>query len=117
MRKNSKYGFDANLPEGYSTDERYNLAFKQVKRLKGFYVHLTVYIIINAFIIVANNKLSNNPEFWRWETFSTALFWGIGLAAHGLTVFGRNIFFSHNWEERKIKELMEKEETIKNSWK
>lgn len=113
MKRNSKYGFDANLPEGINTDERYNLAFKRVKRLKGFYVHLTVYIIINAFIIIGTNKFVNNPEFWRWETFSTALFWGIGLAAHGLSVFGGNIFFGHKWEEKKIKQFMEKDKNTK----
>jgi hypothetical protein len=99
----------------YNPDERYNLAYKRVKRIKGFYIHLLVYIGVNAFIIIGNNNesISSNHLFWSWETFSTALFWGIGLTAHGLSVFGRNIFFGVNWEERKIQELMEKEKSEK----
>ncbi|MDI1305532.1 MAG: 2TM domain-containing protein [bacterium] len=101
--------------EAYNPDERYNLAYKRVKRIKGFYVHLLVYIGVNAFLIIGNNNesISSNHLFWSWETFSTALFWGIGLIAHGLSVFGRNIFFGANWEEKKIQELMEKEKSEK----
>lgn len=101
--------------EEYSSDERYNMAYKRVKRIKGFYVHLLVYIIVNAFIIISNNHIDSfkNGTFFRWETFSTAFFWGIGLVAHGLSVFGRNFFFSKNWEEKKIREFMEKEKREK----
>jgi hypothetical protein len=101
--------------EAYNPDERYNLAYKRVKRIKGFYVHLLVYIGVNTFLIIGSNNesISSNHLFWSWETFSTALFWGIGLTAHGLSVFGRNIFFGANWEEKKIQELMEKEKSEK----
>jgi hypothetical protein len=102
--------------EMYNPDERYNLAYKRVKRIKGFYFHLMVYLIFNGFIIIANSNESipGNQIFWSWENFSTALFWGIGLLAHGLSVFGRNIFFGQNWEEKKIKEFMDKEN--KKTW-
>ncbi len=96
-----------------STDERYNMAFKQMKRIKGFYVHLLVYILVNAFLIFRGVIFKDHQEFWRWETFSTAILWGIGLLAHGLSVFGKNIFFSSDWEQRKINELMEKEKEQK----
>lgn len=92
-------------------DQRYSLAYKRMKRIKGFYVHLLVYLIFNTVIILVNSKgkILGNEHFWSWQNFSTALFWGIGLAAHGLSVFGRDIFFSKGWEERKIQELMEKQ--------
>lgn len=101
--------------ENNNPDSRYDLAYKQVKRIKGFYVHFLVYILVNTFIIIANrneNFVGNNI-FWSFETFSTALFWGIGLLAHGLVVFGRNMFFGKNWEERKIQQLMEKDKSEK----
>jgi hypothetical protein len=41
--------------------------------------------------------------------FSTAIFWGIGLLAHGASIFGRNIIFSKDWEERKISEILDKD--------
>jgi hypothetical protein len=101
--------------EPYGPDQRYDLAYKRVKRIKGFYVHLLVYIGVNAFILVSNfNESTADKEvFWQWETFATTLFWGIGLAAHGLSVFGRNIFFGPKWEEKKIRELLEKEKSEK----
>ncbi|MEO8534954.1 MAG: 2TM domain-containing protein [Flavobacterium sp.] len=100
----------------YSTDERYNIAYKKVKRIKGFYSHLRIYVIINVIIIISSSNKSifgdagAHEIFWRWETFSTAVFWGIGLLAHGLSVFGRDMFFSDDWEEKKIQQYMKKEE-------
>ena len=35
-------------------------------------------------------------------------FWGIGLVAHGLSVFVPQFVLGKDWEERKIRELMEK---------
>jgi len=110
MGKYRKQLFDDFQEENFNADPRYELAYKRVKRIKGFYIHLLVYMLINAFIIISsyNKSLLGTEIFFRWETFATALFWGIGLLAHGLSVFGRNLFFDADWEERKIKEFMEK---------
>lgn len=91
-------------------DEQYNLAFKRVKRIKGFYNHALVYVLVNAFIIFSNfDRSTNGTEIlMKWETWSTALFWGIGLVAHGFSVFGRDLLFGSDWEEKKIQELMKK---------
>ena len=115
MRRNRRF-FDENQTENISSDERYNLVFKRVKRIKGFYVHFLVYVLVNSFIICGNyfGHKSENEIFWSFETFSTAFFWGIGLVAHGMSVFGRNIFFGDDWEEKKIQELIEKEN--KEKW-
>jgi cell division protein FtsW (lipid II flippase) len=92
----------------FQKDERYFAAQKRVKSIKGFYIHLTVYVFVNIFLSF-QIYLSSKNEFWRWESFSPALFWGIGLLAHGTSVFGSNLLFGKNWEERKIKELMGKD--------
>ena len=99
--------------EGNDPNDLYNIAYKRVKRIKGFYIHALVYVLVNAFIIISNTNSIESSGFLNWETYSTAIFWGIGLLAHGLSVFGRNIFFSQNWEEKKIQELMEKEKNQK----
>jgi hypothetical protein len=101
--------------ENFNPDTRYELAYKRVKRIKGFYIHLLVYVLVNAFIIVSsfNRSALGSEIFFRWETFSTALFWGIGLVAHGMSVFGRDLFFGADWEERKIKEFMDKDKSQK----
>lgn len=92
----------------FQKDERYFAAQKRVKSIKGFYIHLLVYVLVNIFLII-QIYIQNKNEFWRWESFSVALFWGIGILSHGTSVFGSNLLFSKNWEERKIKELMEKD--------
>lgn len=107
--------FESYQQEGNGSDEQYNLAYKRVKRIKGFYIHLLVYVLVNAFNIISNFKTDffGTEAFWRWETWSTALFWGIGLLAHGLSVFGRDLFFGADWEEKKIREFMDKDKSEK----
>ena len=113
------YEYDA---QEFTDDESYNIAYRKVKRIKGFYAHLRIYIIVNAIIIVTNlnrdifgkdiiyNGLSN------WHTYSTAFYWGIALLIHGLSVFGRDWFFSADWEKKKIQEYMDKEKGNTNKW-
>ena len=88
--------------------QRYLLAKKQLGVIYGFYVHLFVYIAVNFFIIVDNydSDLSLFDTIFNWSTLGTAFFWGIGLFSHWSRVFGKNLLFSKNWEERKIQEFM-----------
>lgn len=109
MERNYKTGL-----EGFQPEDKYAAAEREVKRLKGFYTHLIVYIVINIMIVFLNiGDLEKGESYFKIENFFTAFFWGIGLTAHGLSVFGRNIFFGRNWEEKKIKEFMEKEKNEK----
>lgn len=96
---------------------RYENALKKVKKIKGFYTHLLVYVVINIMIVIINiQNLDKGESYFQIKNFFTAFFWGIGLFAHGISVFGPEIFFGKNWEERKIKELMDKENKSKSSW-
>lgn len=90
--------------------QRYEQAKKRVEKIKGFYTHLVVYIIINIFIIFKHSYSDNEfHNLGEWGTYSTAIFWGIGLLFHGLKVFGVDFLLGKNWEDRKISEMMEKE--------
>lgn len=93
--------------------EKYERAQKKVKEIKGFYTHLTVYLLINIFLILAQMGILNGTFHFgmpAWSYFTTPFFWGIGLMFHGLYVFKDSFGFLKNWEERKIKEFMEEEE-------
>ncbi|AZI33545.1 2TM domain-containing protein [Kaistella carnis] len=85
---------------------KYLEAAKRVKRLKGFYIHAVVYFLVNLFIVIQNVKsgasLSNMDNYW------TAIFWGVGLLGHGMSIFLPNMIMGKDWEERKIRELMDK---------
>ncbi|MFV8375567.1 2TM domain-containing protein [Flavobacterium sp. LB1P71] len=92
----------------YSENSAYYRAKKRVEELKGFYGNLISYCCVIPFLIFIN--LTYSPHF-QWFWFSAAG-WGFGLLMHALKVFG----YSTNWEERKIQEILQKEDN-KQTWK
>ncbi|SMC72941.1 2TM domain-containing protein [Chryseobacterium sp. YR221] len=91
-------------------DIQYQLAKKQVDRLRGFYGHLFAYIAVNVMIVVYNcANLKPGESYFQFKNFFTATFWGIGLLAHAVTVFIPKTNFMKRWEDKKIRELMEKQ--------
>lgn len=127
MRRSRKRMYEE-YAEQFSSDENFNIAYKKVQKIKGFYSHLKVYIIVNAIIIFTNVNRNfvgydfNNGNhftirsFNKWEIYSTALFWGIALLIHAFTVFGPDIFFGKDWEQKKIQKYMEQEQANTNKW-
>ncbi len=85
-------------------DEVYLRAKKRVENLKAFYIHLTVYILVNVMLFIIN-IISDSSKLWFLYPLAG---WGIGIVIHGLTTFPVGIF-GKEWEERKIKEYMEKD--------
>lgn len=81
---------------------RYQEAKRRVEEIKGFYFHLLSYILVNGVLIVIN--LLTSPEY-LWFIWPL-LGWGIGIIIHAFSVFSG--LWGKSWEERKIKEIMEK---------
>lgn len=92
----------------YNENTAYYRAKKRVEQLKGFYGNLISYCCVIPILIFIN--LTYMPEF-QWFWFSAAG-WGFGLLMHAFKVFG----YSSNWEERKIQEILSKEDN-KQTWK
>lgn len=93
------------------------MARKRVAELKGFYVHATVYILVNLFLTIASvsTLITNGKSLSQisyFELFLTPFFWGIGLAFHAAKVFGYNPFFGKDWETRQIKKFMEEDRKV-----
>lgn len=84
----------------------YDKAKRKVKEIKGFYVNLACYLMVLPIIIYLNLKYT--PEF-HWFWFSMAG-WGIGVVSHGMGAFGYYPFLGRDWEDKKLKELMNKME-------
>ncbi len=104
-----RYNHESNYPEN-----SYTVAERKVKRLKGFYSHLAIYIVVNICIYIANVwDAPKGEDILQFKYLSTAVFWGIGLLAHGMSVFGQQLLFGSEWEARKIREFMEKEKQEK----
>lgn len=96
----------------FEREDAYLRAQKKVKSLVGFYWHLASYVIVNIFIILLITM--NGGRFWSFGTFATAFFWGIGLLFHFIGVFGPDFIFGKDWEQRKIKEFMDKDQDSYN---
>lgn len=92
-------------------EDKYQRARKRVETIKSFYIHLTVYLVINAVIlmIIFISTQDKNESFWQAGHFFTLIFWGIGLAFHAALTFNINPFFGKKWEERQIRKYMEKD--------
>ena len=98
------------MQQVFTKEQEYIKAKKRVKEIKGCYIHFSLYVLIMPIIITVNLLFS--PGF-HWFWFSL-LGWGVGVFFHWMAVFGyRKIGFGKDWEERKIKELME-EQSKKN---
>lgn len=98
-------------------------AKEKVEELKGFYIHLLVYVSVNSFITIAKivRNFQNGESFkeaiWDFSTIAVWLFWGIGLVFHGLKVFSYSPFFSKDWEERQIRKYMEEDRKESQKYK
>ena len=91
--------------QDYSREDRYLRARERVEAIKGFYRNLMTYIIVIPFLIWLNYNTTSFP----WVIFPI-LGWGFGLSMHGLEAFGTNPIWGKRWEEKKIRELMEKDD-------
>jgi hypothetical protein len=95
--------------ENLDKENKYIRAKERVKKIKKFYSNLTSYIIVIGFLAGLNYYIDG----WRHPWFLWAAFgWSIGLAFHAAKAFEWNPFFNRDWEKRKIKEFMEKDDEM-----
>ncbi|WP_395054531.1 2TM domain-containing protein [Flavobacterium sp.] len=88
-----------------------NMAFvrakERVEKLKGFYGNLISYCFVVPILIIINLNTSKFQWFWF-----PMLGWGLGVTFHALETFG----YGKSWEEKKIREIMNKENNVTNKW-
>ncbi|MET0759136.1 MAG: 2TM domain-containing protein [Flavobacterium sp.] len=101
------------MERNYQEEERYNKAKKRVEAIKGFYGNLAAYIVVNIGLLVINLVTSPEHLWFFWPMLG----WGVGVAFHGMRVYNYMPFLGKDWEERKMKEFMDKENERKDSWK
>lgn len=84
-------------------------AQERVAEIKKFYSGIISYV----FVIGGLAALNYYIDSWNYPWFLWAAFgWGIGIIINAIKLFGRNPFFNKDWEQRKIKEIMDKERDI-----
>ena len=90
-----------------NSEEKYIEARKKVQKIKDFYTHLMVFIVVNLFLFGINwYTIDLRYPWFLWVLFG----WGIGLAFDYLKAFDKNPMFNKDWEERKINEYMNKDQ-------
>lgn len=85
----------------YREEVAYKAALERAEMLQGYYVHLLVYLVVNAGLFLINLLTKGDGGSW-WFYWPLAA-WGIGLAIHTMVVFG--VVFGEGWKQRKADEL------------
>ncbi len=77
-------------------------AFDHVRKLRGFYLHLIQYLLVNA-ALLALNLLTAPRHLWSLWVIGG---WGIGIASHAIRIFWRYPLFGPDWEKREVEKKL-----------
>jgi hypothetical protein len=77
-------------------------AWRRVRALRAFYTHLSIYTGINFILLLIDLFTPGGPWF-----FSPLLGWGLGVGMHAAQTYERLPWFTRDWEQRKVQELIE----------
>ncbi len=91
--------------DDFIEDKRYQKAKERVENIKGFYGNLIAYCIVIPCLAILNYNTTSFP----WIIFPV-VGWGFGLLTHGLEAFGYHPIWGKRWEEKKLRQLMEKDD-------
>lgn len=94
------------MDTNFKKEQAYIKAKKKVNDIKGFYVHLAVYILSLPIIIITNLMFVPGFHYFWFAVFG----WLFAIFFHWLGVFGfSKIGLGKEWEENKIQELMDEQ--------
>jgi hypothetical protein len=94
-------------------DDLERLAHKRAAAKLGWYIHATVYVVVNLFIFaISVYGFGHRP----WSPFPL-LGWGLGLALHGVSVFllGDGSGFRNRLLQRERERLQREQERARRS--
>jgi len=89
---------------------------KNVKRMKNFYNHVQIFVIMILVLLLFSDIIVSffearitNPNSLNWikaNIWVNAVLWLFGLIIHGISVFKFKANFIDKWEQTKMEELM-----------
>ncbi|MGH6989033.1 MAG: 2TM domain-containing protein [Stellaceae bacterium] len=77
-------------------------AWRRVRTLRLFYSHLSLYVVVN-FILFLIDSSTPGPAWF----FAPLIGWGLIVVLHGLHAYELLPWTTHDWEQRKVRELIE----------
>ena len=84
--------------------ERYKRAQQRVRALRNFYGGVVFFVVVNVFLLIINLITDPYNLWFYWPLLGSALI----VAMSAISVFG----FGTDWEERKVRQIMEQEREI-----
>ena len=85
-----------------SASQQEQLALLEVRKLKGFYLHLAQYVVVIAALCAINLLTTPHRLWFYWP----ALGGRIGILAHAATIFGWLPFLGVDWEKRQVEKRL-----------
>lgn len=64
-------------------NQAYQSAKKRLEAKRGFYIHLSVYVVVILLLVAINFVTSSGTMWFQWPMLG----WGIGVVFHALGVF------------------------------
>jgi len=93
----------------FNENTAYVRAKERVEKIKGFYGNLASYCVVIPILIIINLTTNSNGFQWFWFPM---LGWGLGVLFHAFETFG----YGKSWEEKKIQEILNKQNKNNTKW-
>jgi len=88
-------------------DDKVKRARERVRRIKNFYSSVITYVIVSIILLIIN-LITNRHHLWFYWII---LIWGAILLIQAINLFTiRDRFLGESWEEKKMKDLLDKED-------
>ncbi len=104
------------MMEQNTQPEKFARVQKRVSEIKKFYKHLGTYLLVNFFFIGRRIYIditqgdSFLEAFTDFDNHNFFYWWGVFFIFHAAKVFVFPNLFNKDWEERKVKEYMNKKD-------
>ncbi len=77
-------------------------AWRRIKKLRLFYNHLTIFVIVNFILLLVDVSTPGAPWFYQ-----VLLGWGLFVGLHAAHTYELLPWTNRDWEQRKVAELIE----------
>nr|WP_321233328.1 2TM domain-containing protein [uncultured Psychroserpens sp.] len=90
----------------------------QVRRIKIFYLHLALYIIVVGLISLNFYVMEEGPYTSNITglNISTLVLWTVFISIHAWIVFKGRFLFKKSWEDKKAEKFLKEEESVETTF-
>lgn len=85
-----------------SSEKQEAEAFRHVRKLRGFYVHLFQYVMVIGFLTIINLAFAPHHPWVLWVIAG----WGLGVLSHAFAVFRPSWVLGPQWERAQVEKRL-----------